>query len=167
MTLRARILTDFDILVTSALDLGAVSVPMQQQFRQAFDTGGGQDQAQIAFGDQRPLTASQTDTLDLAGGLTGGLGGALTFTALKELFLWADPTNTGDLRVGKALANCFVGPFGASAIGILLPPGGIIHLRNPTAAGWAVTAGTGDLMTVENLVAAAANYTAILIGEGS
>lgn len=167
MTLRARILTEFDILYSSSLDLGAVSSPIAQAFRQAFDTGTAIDQAQIAFGDQRAISSSATDTLDLAGALAGALGGSLTFTAIKEIFIWADPANTGDLRVGKTLSNYFPGPFGASAVGNLIPPGGIFHARNPTAAGWAVTAATGDQMTVENLVAAAANYTIILIGEGS
>lgn len=167
MALRARILTEFDILVSSSLDLGSSESPIAQAFRQAFDTGAGIDQAQIAFGDIRSVNAAATDSLDLAGGLAGLLGGTLTFTAIKEIFIFAAVANDASLLVGEGISNAFVGPFGASAVGILVPPGGILHLRNPTAAGWTVTAGTGDLLPVENPGAVANSYTIILIGEGS
>lgn len=167
MTLRARILTEFDILLSGSADLGSPSVPIAQAFRQAYDTGTGANEAQIAFGDIRTVSGSATDSIDLAGGLTGLLGGTLTFTAIKEIFIFAAADNPGNLQVGEQISNAFVGPFQASAVGNLIVPGGIFHVRNPSAAGWTVTAGTGDLLPVKNLSGSSASFTIILIGEGS
>jgi hypothetical protein len=167
MNLKARLLTQFSLLLTGSGDLGASETEIDQVFRQAFDTGTGLNQAQIAFGDERGVNGSATDSIDLAGSLPGSLGGALTFTAVKEIFIFAAAANAAALKVGAGVSNAFVGPFGAAAVGVKVEPGGILHLRNPTAAGWAVVAGTGDILAVENTGGAAANFTIILIGEGS
>lgn len=167
MDLRARISTDISVLLTNGLDLGAARATIERVIRQAYDTGTGVDQANGAFGDQRAVAGSATDSLDLAGALAGSLGGNLTFTAIKEILVYALPTNTTNLLVGKAVTNAFVGPFGAGAVGISVAPGGLVHLRNPTAAGWAVTVATGDILAVENTGGTAANFLVILIGEAA
>lgn len=163
MSLKARISTAVSMILSSALDLGSADAKTASDIVQSYVNGTGSNQANSGFSDRRALTASQAESLDLAGGLTAALGGSITFTKIKEIIVTAPKSNTGDLRVGKSVANAFVGPFGAAATGVLLPPGGIIHLRAPLA-GWTVTAGTGDLLQVENLVAADASYDIILVG---
>lgn len=165
--LTAKITTTIVGSLENELDLVTASAPISKRYEQSYADGTGADQAEELFSDTRSLAASASESLDLAGGLASPLGGSITFTAIKEIIVRASPDNTGDLRVGAAIANAFQGPFGAAAVGNLVPPDGILHLRNPSAAGWPVTAGTGDLLQIENLVAAAQSYDIIIIGEGS
>jgi hypothetical protein len=75
--------------------------------------------------------------------------------------------NTGNLRVGAGVANAFQGFFGASAIGVLVTPDGLLVLIDPSATGQAVTGGTGDLLRIENLSAGSSDYDIYIIGEGT
>jgi hypothetical protein len=152
---------------SNAKDLSTPQANIVEKFERTYDNGTAADQAQIVFADERTVSGSGTDNLDLAGVLVHELGGVITFTAIKEILIVGDDANTGNLRVGKGITNAFAGPFGASAIGNLVEPGGIFHNATRTAAGWAVTAGTGDQLSIENLGGSAATYKIIIIGEGS
>jgi hypothetical protein len=163
----AKITTRIVASQTNAKDLSTPQADIVRSIEQSYADGTGADQAQIVWGDTRTLGSSASESLDLAGGLTHELGGTITFTAIKEIIIEGDEDNTGNLRVGAGVANAFVGPFGASAIGNLVGPLGLFHQRDRSATGWAVTAGTGDLLRIENLVAATANYNITIIGEGS
>jgi len=167
--LQAKVTTSISGHVENTLDLTSPDAPIAKSYVQNYADGTGADQAQQLFSDTRALGISAAESLDLAGGLAAPLGGNITFTAIKEIIVKAPAANAGDLRVGRVVANGFIGPFDqtALALGVAVPPGGILHLRNPSAGGWAVTAATGDLLRVENLVATAASYDIILIGEGS
>jgi hypothetical protein len=152
---------------TNAADLATPEDELVLKYEQDFDNGTGADQAQIIFHDQRTLGSSLSESLDLAGGLTHPLGGTITFTAIKAIIVKGAAANTGNLRVGAGVSNAFQGPFGASAIGNLVTPDGLLVHMDPSATGWAVTAGTGDLLRIENLVAASSTYDIIIVGEGS
>jgi hypothetical protein len=165
MNLVATISTSIVAHVTNQLDLSTPSDDIALNYIQALKSGTGADQANAIFTDRRTLAASATEALDLSGVLAGPFGSVLAFTAIKEILVVAADANPGDLRVGKGVTNTFVGPFGATAVGLLAPPSGIIHLRNPGAVGWPVVAATGDLLEVENLSSAgAATYDIIIIG---
>ena len=153
--------------MTNALDLTTPQSDIVKKYEHSYSDGTAADQAQLVFSDTRPLASSTNESLDLSGALGFALGGVISFTALKEIIVVAAAANTGDLRVGAADVNGFTGPVGAAAVGMLVAPGGMLNLHNPSAAGWAVTGGTGDLLRVENLVAAAAAYDIILVGEGT
>lgn len=88
--------------------------------------------------------------IDLAGSLTDVLGDALTFTAVKEIYVEADPTNANNVVVGGA-ATPFVGGNGAGTNVFNVKPGGLYHVCDGySAAGWAVGAGASDLFRVGN-----------------
>jgi hypothetical protein len=68
-----------------------------------------------------------------------------------------------DLESPEAdLTKSYVDSF---ANGHIVEPGGTYFVSNPSAAGWAVVAATGDQLSVENLSASAAAYDVILIGK--
>lgn len=163
MALTAKIVCSLYALLSNALDLQSAESTLNEVYTTSLSNGTGQGQANMQFSDTRALTASASESLDLAGGLTSPLGTTITFTKIKALFIKAAATNTGNLKVGEGVANAFVGPFGASAVGNLVAPGGTLLLMAPVD-GWTVTAGTGDLLKIENLVAAAAAYDIVLIG---
>jgi hypothetical protein len=152
---------------TNAKDLATPHFDIVEKYEFDFDDGTGADQAQVVFEDTRTLAGSTNESLDLAGGLPHDLGGTITFTAAKVLIVKASDSNTGNLRVGAGVSNAFQGWFGASAVGCLVPPGGILVLIDPSATGESVTGGTGDLLRIENLSAGSSTYEIILAGEGS
>lgn len=135
---------------TSPLDLSSPVDDLFKKFAQEFADGGGVDQASKLFHDERTLAASATESLDLAGGLTDAFGTALTFAGIKGLIIRAAAGNTNDVLVGGAASNAFINWVGDATDVIAIKPGGLLVLLAPTAAGYAVTTSTGDLLKVAN-----------------
>ena len=102
----------------------------------------------MKWSDQRTLTASATEDLDLAGVLTGPLGTTLTFVRIKALLVKAAAANTNDVQISRSATG--IPLFAAS--GDLLPvkPGGLFLWVAPNAAGVVVTPATADTITVTN-----------------
>jgi len=143
----------------------------------AFGTGAGK--ADQVFHDRRILAGSGSEDLDLAGVLTNAYGGAVTFAKVKAIIVLnrSDETLTtpvahtatdAEVAVGGAAANEFQGPFQAAGDAIGIPAGGIFVIACNDANGWAVTAGTGDLLKIENLDAVdEACFDIVVIGESA
>ena len=133
-----------------------------------FSTGAGASQMDRLFAAQRTIAASGTDDLDLTGtALQDILNQNLALVRVKLIAVYAASANANNVVIGNAAANQFVGPFGAAAHTIALPPGGAFLAVSPTAAGWAVTAGTGDLFRIANGGAGTSVTYDILIGGSS
>lgn len=130
----------------------------------SFASGTGSGQCNIMYDDQRTLLASTSENLDLAGGsLEDSFGLALTFVKIKSIYVKAATGNLNNVIVGGG-TNGFLGPFSDVSDKLVLPPGGIWQIVHPTT-GWTVTAGTGDILKVENSGAGSAViYDLVLIG---
>lgn len=141
----------------------------------AFGTGAGKgDQV---FHDRRILAGGASEDLDLAGVLTNAYGATVTFAKVKAILIFnrSDETLTSpvahtatdaEIAVGGAAANEFQGPFQAAGDAIGIPAGGAFLIAGNWATGWAVTAGTGDLLKIENLDGSdEACYDIVIIGE--
>lgn len=116
------------------------------------------------FSDERTLAASASETLDLAGSLLDTFGATITFAKVDAIHVKAADANVGDIIIGNAASNGFVGPFGAATHTIAVKPGGSITLVAPQG-GWTVTAGTGDLLKVLNgSGSASSTYRIVLLG---
>lgn len=135
--------------LTSALDLGTATAPALKEFALTLANGTGANQADLVWSDRRTLAASATEDLDLAGTLAGPLGGTLTFARVKALLVTAASGNTNNVRVTRPAANGLP-LFLAASDGLDVRPGGAFLWVAPDATGVAVTAGTGDLLTVTN-----------------
>ncbi|MBA2627185.1 MAG: hypothetical protein H0U85_04180 [Gemmatimonadales bacterium] len=164
MSLTARIAVSLTATLTSALDLVTSNSPTTVHHTQDFADGAGLDQASRVFSDQRTLAASAAEDLDLAGGsLSDAFGAALTFTKLKAVMIRAAKGNTNSVLVGGDAASIPI--FGAVNDVIAIPPGGVFLITAPTAAGFTVTAATGDILQVANGGAGTAvTYDVVLIG---
>ena len=134
-----------------------------------FADGSGAGQAnkvyvrgQSGLGTQ--IQSVNTD-IDLSGSLTDDLGQSVVFTAIKGIYVRAGDSNPGILSIGPAAANGFVGPFSGTTPAIALPAGGRFCVARFDAAGWAVTAGTGDLLRIAS-AAGAGTYTYDLVVVG-
>jgi hypothetical protein len=127
--------------------------------------GTGADQANQAWSDTRTLAASTSEDLDMAGVLTDAFGSTITFTKIKAILVMADADNGDNIEVGGAASNAFASFLGDATDVVIVPPGGLFLLTAPDATGFAVTAGTGDLLKINNADSgAAADYTIVLIG---
>lgn len=126
--------------------------------------GTGTGYADLMYAGERTITASSSENLDLAGGLTSPLGATLTFVKVKAILIVASTANTNSVQVGGAATNTFTGAFADATDIVSIPPGGTLLLVHP-GAGWTVTASTGDILKVANSGATTGvTYKVIVIG---
>ena len=136
---------------TSALDLGTVTFPFSAAAGVSYSSGTAAGQCDMVFTDTRTLSASGTEDIDLAGSLTGALGNTLTFARIKAVHVSAASGNTNSVQVTRPASNG-VPWLMAAGDGIALRPGAAVTWASGTgdSTGVAVTAGTGDLITITN-----------------
>lgn len=149
MPLTTKLLLDLDADYTSPLDLSTTinSLGFTRQINLASGTGAGQ--ADKIWHDERTLTASSSEDLDLAGSLVDAFGVTLTFARIKGVVVYASPANTNNVVIGN-VTNGIIGWFGAATHTISVRPGGLFTIFATDATAYAVTASTADLLHVAN-----------------
>ncbi|MEV0993416.1 hypothetical protein [Nonomuraea sp. NPDC050202] len=154
--------------LTSPLDLSTPSSQLRLSQQMNFAQGAGANQADMIWHDKRTIAASATDSLDLAGGLAGPFAGAnLTFARIKFLFVRAAAANTNNVNVTRPASNGVPWAL-AAGDGFPVKPGGAFFWYDPTAAGVAVTGGTGDLIDMVNSAAGTpVTYDVVIVGAAS
>lgn len=145
VTGRITVQTSFDYV--SALDLVTANVPLQRSVPITFTSGTGSGQVNEIWTDERAISSSSSESLDLAGSLTNAVGGTITFATVKAIIIESATANTVDITVGNAASNGFTGPFGGATHTVAVRPGGVAMFVAPKT-GWTVTASTGDLLKV-------------------
>jgi len=129
-----------------------------------FTSGSGDDQVNAIWTDDRNISASANDDLDLAGVESDAFGDTLTFTKVKVIMVKADSTNTNDVVIGGAASNALANLFADTSDKIVIPPGGSFAITAPKD-GWAVTAGTADILRIANSAGGTAvDYTIVIAG---
>lgn len=154
---------------STALDLGTYT-PVSALVTQTKDLqlvdGTGAGAADLIYQDTNTLSASANTDLDLAGALANTIGGTSVFVRIKGLYIAAAAGNTNNVVVGNATSNAWATLLGATHT-ITLRPGAWILLGTGAAdtTGYAVTAGTGDLLRIANSGAGTSvTYDIIIIG---
>lgn len=140
----------FDFKYSSTVDIGNVTHEAAWSPILSFTDGTGANAAKVAFTDERSISASSSENLDLAGGLTDAFGNAITFTKIRGIFVYAASTNTNNVLVGGAASNTFVNWVSDATDVIVVRPGGMFALIAPDSTGYGVTASTGDILKVAN-----------------
>lgn len=165
MPLDTTVKVSVDATHTALLDLATATVPLSFARALGLANGTGANQADRIFHDTRTLTASANEDLDLAGVLTDAFGATITFARIKALIVAADAANTNNVIVGGAATNQFVNWVGAATHTVTVRPGGVLLLAGGDATGYAVTAGTGDLLRVANSAGGTSvTYSIVLVG---
>lgn len=167
MAASAKVYAAIDAVLSSALDTGTAEFHHRASLNPVneFTNGTGANQISKVFTDTRTLGSSATENLDLAGGLTDALGTTITFTGIKAILITAASGNTNDVVVGGAGSNTFLGVFADASDKINVKPGGAFLWTNPSAAGAAVTASTGDILLVANSSSGSSvTYTIVILG---
>jgi len=151
----------------NALDLTTVRDSLSRSWTNTFTDGTGANKAQVAWHDERTLTSGNADTLDLAGALSCAFG-IVTFTKVKLIAIQLITATAGyTIEVGGASENQFINWVTAANDEIIIGAGGMFLITAPGAAGFAVTADTGDDLYIDNQNAGSIIYDIVVIGEGS
>ncbi len=153
-TLRTQINHAIVATYTGTNDFGSPSFQLQASAQPVIQlaTGTGSNQANALFADQRTLSASATENLDLFGVLPDPFGATLSFATIKAIKICAAAANTNNVNFGPGLTLsgiAFVGPFSAATAYQGVKPGGCALLVAPQT-GWTVTQTTGDMLSVGN-----------------
>lgn len=165
-TLTGSVSVLVNMVLAGNLDIGTGTQSVNQNYKTTFTNGTGANQVNMMWTDTRTVSASSSDDLDLAGGLTSAFGTTITFTSIKGIVIKADSSNGDNLSIGGDGSAPITSLFNAGTDEIILAPGGTIALINPNANGYAVTATTADILEITNLDSgASADYDIILIGE--
>lgn len=164
-TLTTFIKAEISATYRNLLDLGTPTDTFLKKIAIDLANGTGANSADLMFHDQRTLAASGTEDLDLAGGLTNPLtGAAMTFVELRAVFVFAASANTNNVVVSRPASNG-VPIFSAAGDAIPVQPGGFFGWSCPADGKVAVTAGTGDLLTVTNSSSGTSvTYDVVIIG---
>jgi hypothetical protein len=151
MTLSAALNVSARATQQNTIDLGGASARRAVELALTLVDGTGAGQVDRVFADTRTLAASGTEDLDLAGALTDAFGVAQVFARIKALAIVADAANTNNVVVSRPASNGF-GLFSAASDALPIRPGGVFLVACGAADvnGYAVTGGTGDLLTLTN-----------------
>jgi hypothetical protein len=151
---------------TSTADLGTPTFPFSTSASVAYTSGTGAGAVDRVFTDTRTLAASGTEDLDLAGSLTDIYGATITFARIKAIHIKAATGNTNNVQVTRPASNGTPWLM-AAGDGIALRPGAAFTWSSGSAdaTGVAVTAGTGDLVTITNSAGTTGvDYTVVILG---
>lgn len=152
-----------DSQLNSALDLDTAIDPLVYSISNLLSNGTASGNASQQWHDTRTLTASATEDLDLAGGLTNAFGVALTFVRLKVLLVVAASGNTNSVIVSRK-ATTGIPIFDADGDSITLAAGDGFLYFSPLV-GKAITPTTDDTLTFTNSAGGTSvTYSVILIG---
>lgn len=163
MGLSTKLTAAISYHLTGAPDLGNAEAKYDGHAAIALASGTGASLADKVFSDRRNLGSGANESLDLSGALVDPIGVACVFAKVKGIIIKSLPANTTNLTVKPAASSGWLGPFGAAAHALTIPPGGSIALFAPVN-GWAVTAEDNDLFNIANAAGAAANYEIIIVG---
>jgi hypothetical protein len=163
-TLKTIVTAQIAATFKNVLDLGTPTDAFTKTTKIELSNGTGANSADLMFHDQRTLSASATEDLDLAGSLAGPFGASQVFVELRAVLISASSANTNNVNVTRPASNG-VPLFLAAGDGIAVPPGGVFLWSCPADAKVTVTASTGDLLTITNSAGSTSVvYDVVIIG---
>jgi hypothetical protein len=159
----STLIRDTDTGASQRRSFGAQSVP---SLALGLTYGTGNNKANKLYCAKRTLAATTFDLIDLAGGLSDGIGNTLTFTKIKLcLVAIVSPASTKSLRVGpQNQSNPYLGAWGGTGATVYqtINQWGIVDYEPLT--GHTVTAGTGDILPIYNPGAGSLDYWLLIAG---
>lgn len=134
--------------------------------------GTAAGQADRLYVHEGTIATSSNVDLDLAGSLTDLFGGTITFARIKMIYVeLTTETEVPFILVGGATANAFAnwitsaGTITTDVPAVRVRNGGAFMLSCSDATGYVVTAGTGDILRLQNTDAThSAKYRIALVG---
>ncbi len=167
MALQSKVSALLTALLTGTVDIGTTKYEASFGPQYNFADGSGANQANKIFSDTRTLAASATENLDFSGSLLDPLAGAVVFTKIRAIVIQAAAANVNDVVVGGLLTGAFglASLFGLDGSSVKVKPGGLFMLVAPDVNGYAVAAGTADLLKILNSAGGTGvDYTILVLG---
>ena len=178
----ATIKIEIEAIAKKAVDLGIPEavLKMSNLLKTAFGSAIGE--ADQIFWDRRVITGAGNDPLILAEAvptLTNPFGAPINFANIKAIVIFnrsdetlshadGDHTATDAGIVVLDTGSTFLGPCKTLAKGSIIEAGGMYLATNPLAAGWSVTADSGDTLQVDNEDGSdEAMFDVLLIGDST
>ena len=164
MALKTDVQINLSSTLTGTAGLAPLNAPLAVIQPISLASGVALNQADVLFSQQATILTAGTLTLDLkGGGLLDPFGAAINPVKLKGIYIFSKPTNTTNLTLfGDANHVPILG-----TVATTLPnfaPGSVFLHVNPSLAGIAVTAGTGDIIKIVNAAGASAVVDIVLFG---
>lgn len=161
---RGDIRFNLDLTHVGSNDIGSPKMPVSVEKLLSLTAGtDATNKANILFSDRRTLSASANEDIDLAAALTDAFGATITAAEVVAIFVEAASGNTNNVNVTRPASNGFIGPFLAAGDGVSVKPGDWQPFVSQT--GWAVTAGTGDLINIANSSSGSSvTYDIVIVG---
>ena len=129
----------------------------------SLSNGTGANQAQVAWSDSRTVDPDSDDFPAQSGFVFADDRGTVTFSAVKSVYV----KNTGSGNIIWYGDSWPAGPQQASATdatGVIIKPGGVVFVADPSAGGWATTS---SLIGIGNQTGSTQTYDIVVIGEGA
>lgn len=150
MALYTRLALDLQATLTPTPGLTTPTNPLLISQLVQLATGTSAGQADRMYTGTRTLTASATEDLDFAAGVLDFQGNAITFARIKLLYVKAAVGNVNNVVLGAG-TNPWVTLLNSTGTVTLRPGAGHLNWAGVAdATGYAVTAGTGDVLKVLN-----------------
>jgi hypothetical protein len=169
MSLATTLTLIFNALQTGTGGLGTAENEVTPDYSDSLATGTGLDQADKLFSANYTIANGANQDIDLAGVLTDPFGATVTFARVKAIFIKLNTTTAGYyINVGGgdngSGQNAFATIFADASDKLKVRAGGMGLLWAPDATAYAVTAGTGDILRINNPNAASVSVDVIIIG---
>ena len=165
-TLTGSVVTTPTFTYVNTLDQETVQSALKATTKRTitYTSGTGANQVNAMWSDDITLTTTASTTLDLEA-LTNAYG-TLTFTGIKELYVWNTTTNSGyRVVVGAADANQFTGPLGSATDTVQVNENGLLHLSAPVTA--FTVDGTHSDLKIANPSGGSCTVRIVIVGTGT
>lgn len=166
------IATNINVDETATVDNGTATFLLRSAWTRTFTSGSSTNQASKIYQDTVTLAGSGTSTIDLDSTLTCNIG-TCSFTRIYGIFIqrtdaYVASTQDENLTIGgDFILTKYLLPGGDTLSGVTIPigPYGIFSTIFPGPTGVAVTATTGDQITITNASSAdSCSYVIVVLG---
>ena len=165
MTLVTTLTGKLDFLYTASVGGTVANYKPSMTFSDTLATGVALDTSDLLYVSAADaLAGSATDNVDVAGSLSDAFGTTLTYVKIKMLYIKNNSTTAGNTITVGGHATAALLIFGTAAHTHTIGPNGFMLLWEPSLAGKAVTATTGDLLKILNDTANNVTYDIAIVG---
>lgn len=161
MSLQAIIRAQIEAVYKGTNALGTPQFPVNPAQPITLKSGTGDLAADLLWAQERNLAGSANDALDLTA-LTDAFGNAINLAHVKAIYIKAADANVGNLEVGNAASNGWIGFAKGATDTVEIAPGGVLLWSAPHAG--VATGSTNKILKVLNTNGAAAVYDIVVIG---
>lgn len=163
-TLTALVSAVFNPKLATTFGTLSPSIPMGRQFT----NGTAINQSDVIFCQQRTIADNVTpDSLDLSGSLLDPSGSAAVFAKVTAIAVKSLTTTAAEILSMGGGSNAFSSWLDTAAAKLIIGPDGFLLLSNPSLAGYAVTAGTGDILRMATASGTNVKYIIGILGRSA